>query len=73
MKWYEFTSDNGDGSYSKMRFRTREEANAAKDWLEENDPYFMGDGDGVESVDTDSDSFFDTLDAIKKEHDVDEE
>jgi len=66
MKWFEFTQDNGDGSYSKLRFKTKEEAYEALAWLEENDPYWVGDGDGVESVDTDSDYFWDTLDELKE-------
>lgn len=67
MKWYEFTKDNGDGSYSKMRFRTKEEAEQALDWLENNYKYWQGDGDGVSCVDTDSGYFWDSLDNIKKE------
>lgn len=64
MKWYEFSRDNGDGSYSKLRFRSKEEAQEALDWLEENDPYFLGDGDGIDEVDTDLSSFWDSLDDI---------
>lgn len=65
MKWFGFTEDNGDGSFSKRRFRTREEAVEARDWLEENDKWFLGDGDGVTEIDTESAWFFDSLDEIK--------
>ena len=66
MKWYEFTQDNGDGSYSKCRFKTEEEAEQALAYLENNDPFWAGDGDGVTKVDTDSPYFFDTLDKLKE-------
>lgn len=64
MKWYEFSRDNGDGSYSKLRFRSKEEAQKALDWLEEYDPDFLGDGDGVDEVDTDSSWFWESFDNI---------
>lgn len=64
MKWWEFTRDNGDGSYSKLRFKSEEEAVKALDWLQENDPYWIGDGDGVDQVDTDSKWFWDTFEEI---------
>lgn len=65
MKWWEFTQDNGDGSYSKLRFKTEEEANEALDWLNENSKYWQGDGDGVSMVDTDSGYFWDSFEDIK--------
>ena len=65
MKWWEFTQDNGDGSYSKLRFRTEEEAEEALDWLTENSKYWQGDGDGVSMVDTDSGYFWDSFEDIK--------
>lgn len=65
MKWWEFTQDNGDGSYSKLRFRTEEEAKAAKNWLEENVEWWDGDGEGISKVDTDSPFFFDSLEDLK--------
>ena len=67
MKWYEFTQDNGDGSFSKLRFKTREEADEALDWLNTFDPYFIGDGDGVEEVDTEVAWFFDSLEELKED------
>ena len=68
MKWYEFTQDNGDGSYSKLRFRTEKEADETLEWLVENDEYWQGDGDGVCEVDTESDYFCDSLEDIKNEN-----
>jgi hypothetical protein len=68
MKWYEFTQDNGDGSYSKLRFKTREEADEALNWLEENARYWTGDGDGVNAVDTESGYFWDSLEEIKENY-----
>ncbi len=68
MKWYEFTQDNGDGSYSKLRFRTEKEADEALEWLVENDEYWQGDGDGVCEVDTESSYFWNSLEDIKDEH-----
>lgn len=59
MKWYEVADDCGDGTDRKVRFRTREEAQAWRDKMED-DPYFQQDGDGspVCEVDTDSKYFF---------------
>jgi len=68
MNWFEFTQDNGDGSYSKLRFRTEKEADEALEWLVENDEHWQGDGDGVCEVDTDSPYFWDSLEDIKDEH-----
>jgi hypothetical protein len=65
MEWWEFTQDNGDGSYSKLRFRTEEEANAALDWLQNHSRHWCGDGDGVSHINTESGYFFDTLEDIK--------
>lgn len=66
MKWWEFTQDNGDGSYSKLRFKTKEEADEALKWLEKNNEFWVGDGDGVDEVDTESGMFWDTLDDVKE-------
>ncbi len=62
MIWWEFNQDNGDGTTSAQRFRTKEEADKARAWAEEQ-PYYIGDGDGapVTKVDTDDKWFFDTL------------
>lgn len=68
MKWWEFTQDNGDGSYSKRRYRTKEEAEEALDWFTNHVKWFMGDGDGVTAVDTESGWFFDSLENDKKEY-----
>ena len=65
MKWWEFTQDNGDGSYSKLRFRTEEEAEEALDWLTENSKYWQGHGDGVSMVDTNSGYFWHSFEDIK--------
>lgn len=67
MIWYEFMRDNGDGSYSSMRFKTREEAQEALDFLETT-KYFTSDGDGVNKVDTDSGWFWSTLEEIKEDY-----
>ena len=67
MKWWEFTRDNGDGSYSKLRFRTEEEAEEALDWLTENSKYWQGDGDGVTLVDTESGYFWYSLEDLKED------
>lgn len=68
MKWWEFTQDNGDGSYSKMRYRTEEEAKEAQEWFENNCSWWQGDGDGVNMVDTDNGFFFETLEQNKKDY-----
>lgn len=68
MKWWEFTQDNGDGSYSKLRFKTEEEAKNALDWLYNNAENWCGDGDGVSCVDTDSKYFWDDLEEIKADY-----
>jgi hypothetical protein len=68
MKWYEFTQDNGDGSYSKLRFKTKEEADEAFMWLEEHAEYWVGDGDGVNAVDTDSPYFWETFEGVKENY-----
>jgi hypothetical protein len=65
MEWWEFTMDNGDGSYSKKRYRTEEEARSALEWFEENVSWFCGDGDGVNKIDTEATWFFDTLEDDK--------
>lgn len=67
MKWFEFKRDNGDGSFSSIRFKTSEEANTALEWLDENKKYFLSDGDGVTEVDTENKWFFSSLEQIKKE------
>lgn len=67
MKWYEFSQDNGDGSYSKRRFRTKEEAEEALEYLESTD-WWVGDGDGVSVVDTESKWFFHSLEDIKRDY-----
>ena len=66
MKWYEFTQDNGDGSYSKLRFKTAEEAEQTLEWLQDNAEYWVGDGDGVSEVDTESSYFWDTFEEVKE-------
>lgn len=68
MKWYEFTQDNGDGSYSKLRFKTKEEAEQTLEWLEENCRWWTGDGDGVTMVDTESGYFWDSFEDIKENY-----
>lgn len=68
MEWWEFTQDNGDGSYSKRRYRTKEEADAALEWFNENVRWFQGDGDGVTHVNTESGWFFDSLDQDKEDY-----
>ena len=67
MKWYEFLQDNGDGSYSKRRFRTKEEAEEALEYLE-NTPWWAGGYDGVNVVDTESEWFFDSLEDLKRNY-----
>lgn len=66
MKWYEFTQNNGDGSYSMLRFKTKEEAENTLNWLDENGSYWRRDGDGVSEVDTDSEYFWDSFEEIKE-------
>lgn len=70
MKWYEFSQDNGDGSFSKRRYRTREEAKEALEFFESLS-WWVGDGDGVDEVDTDSRWFFDTLESNKNDYSKD--
>lgn len=65
MKWWEFTQDNGDGSFSKRRFKSEQEAKDALDYLENYVSYWVGDGEGVQQVDTDSAYFWDSLQDIK--------
>jgi len=69
MKWFEFTQDNGDGSYSKCRFKTKEEAEKTLVFLEKNIDDWIGDGDGVTEVDTDSSYFWDTFEDTKANFD----
>jgi hypothetical protein len=59
MKWYEVADDCGDGTTTRVRFRTREEAQAWRDKMD-NDPDFQCDGDGspVIEVDTESKWFY---------------
>ncbi len=66
MKWFEFTQDNGDGSYSKLRFKTEVEAQQTLKWLEENAEDWQGDGDGITEVDTESGWFWDSLEEVKE-------
>lgn len=68
MKWWEFSQDNGDGSFSKRRFKSREEAEQALEWLEEHCSWWNGDGDGVNEVNTDSGWFWDSFEDIKENH-----
>ena len=63
MKWYEFTQDNGDGSYSKLRFKTKEEAQKSLEYLETLD-WWIGDGDGIDEVNTDSSRFFSSYEKL---------
>jgi hypothetical protein len=64
MKWWEFTQDNGDGSYSKCRFKSKQEAEDALEYLENNVSFWVGDGEGVQEVDTESSYFWDSLEDI---------
>ncbi len=70
MKWYEFQDDCGDGTSRALRFRTREEAQAARDKAEQC-RYFLQDGDGspVTEVDTDNPWFFDNVDDLFDNYD----
>jgi hypothetical protein len=60
MKWYEVMDNLGDGTCRARRFKTREQAQAWRDAME-NYPYFQCDGDDspVIEVDTESLYFFD--------------
>jgi len=66
MKWYEFQDDCGDGTYVMRRFKTKEEADEARE-LMENCSFFQCDGDGSPVIERDTESkyFFDTVDKIK--------
>jgi hypothetical protein len=68
MKWFEFSQDNGDGSFSKLRFKTKEEAEEALEWLEENARYWTGDSEGVDEVDTEAGYFWDSLEDLKENY-----
>lgn len=61
MKWYEFSSDNGDGTSTQFRFKTREAAQAWRDKMETKS-WWQADGDDspVIEVDTDTPWFFHT-------------
>lgn len=65
MKWWQFNEDLGDGTTTALRFRTKEEARAARDKAEGCE-YFQQDGDGspVEMVDTESPFFFSDVDDL---------
>lgn len=65
MKWWEFQDDLGDGTTAARRFRTEEEADAARAKAEKCE-YFQQDGDGspVNMVDTDSPYFFDNVEEL---------
>lgn len=65
MKWWEFQDDCGDGTYRMLRFRTKEEAYAAREKAEKC-PYFTCDGDGSPVIERDTDSpyFFDEVDEV---------
>lgn len=65
MKWWEFQNDLGDGTTAALRFRTKEEADAARAKAEKCE-YFQQDGDGnpVNMVDTDSPYFFDNVEEL---------
>jgi hypothetical protein len=69
MKWYEFSNDCGDGTSRQLRFKTREEAQAARDFMETTDNFLCdGDGSPVVEVNTDSKYFFDSLEELKGCH-----
>lgn len=59
MKWWEVNDDLGDGTSCQRRFRTKEEAQAWRDKMED-DEGFQQDGDGspVTPVDTNDRWFF---------------
>ena len=65
MKWWEFQDDLGDGTTRALRFRTKEEADAAREKAEACE-WFQHDGDGspVTEVDTDSPYFFDNVEDV---------
>jgi hypothetical protein len=59
MKWYEVSEGLGDGTSAQRRFRTRDEAQAWRDSMEDDDLFECdGDGSPVEEVNTDSPYFF---------------
>ena len=68
MKWWQFYSDSGDGTGVYLRFKTEEEAHAARE-LKEKSKWFQCDGDGspVQEVDTDGKWFFTTLEKLKSD------
>lgn len=62
--WYEVMRNNGDGSYSPLRFRTRKEANLYRNFCIKNDPEAL-DGDAeVWKVDPTCPTFFDDADTL---------
>ena len=65
MKWWEFTYDCGDGTTHTLRFRTKEEADSAREKAE-HCGYFQCDGDrsSVTEVDTDNGWFFSDVDDL---------
>ena len=65
MKWWEFQDDLGDGTTRALRFRTKKEADEAREKAE-NYEYFQQDGDGspVTEVDTDNPYFFDNVEEL---------
>ena len=65
MKWFEFTQDNSDGSFSKCRFKTKEEAEKTMEWLKETADSRIRHTEGVDEVNTDTDSFWDTFEGIR--------
>jgi hypothetical protein len=69
MKWYEFQVDNGDGTSCAWRFRTKEEAQTARDHMNKVS-WFQTDGDGspVTEEDTDSSHFFMTAQEVINEY-----
>lgn len=68
MKWWEFHEGCGDGTTRVNRFRTKEEAETARE-LREAYKWFEGDGDGspVIEVDTDGAWFFSDLKDFQNE------
>lgn len=59
MIWYEVADDCGDGTTTRVRFRTKEEAQAWRDKAEKCQ-WFLADGDGspVIKMDTESSYFY---------------